>query len=96
MGGGTSGTQVQCQCSHLTAFAASFVVPVNTIDFDSVFEDVSAKLAQNFAILATLLGFLLLYYILVLILRHLDLKDQETVGPFLLCIDWLLIRPMSL
>lgn len=72
--------QIQCLASHLTYFAAGFVVPPNTINFSTIFSRVASELADNFVVLATLLGILAAYYALALLLRYADKADALKVG----------------
>ncbi|XP_002737449.1 polycystin-1-like protein 2 [Saccoglossus kowalevskii] len=64
---------ITCVCNHLTSFTAGeFVVPVNKIDFSSVF---NKDIADNAVVLATVLVFFAIYAILALWLRRKDKND---------------------
>ncbi|XP_070554320.1 polycystin-1-like protein 2 [Ptychodera flava] len=62
-----------CQCNHLTSFtAADFVVPVNKIDFTTVF---NAGVENSILVLVTLTVLLLIYILLVILMRKKDKQD---------------------
>uniref|UniRef100_A0ABM0GNB4 Polycystic kidney disease protein 1-like 3-like n=1 Tax=Saccoglossus kowalevskii TaxID=10224 RepID=A0ABM0GNB4_SACKO len=74
---------IRCQCNHLTSFTASdFVVPVNKIDFGTVF---TKNILDNSSVLITILTFFVAYVLLAIYLRR---KDKQDI------VNWRLI-PLS-
>ncbi|XP_076075764.1 polycystin-1-like protein 2 [Mytilus galloprovincialis] len=65
----------RCLCNHLTSFGVDFFVPPNEIDFKSVFNNLDQKLKDNWAVLATLCGFVFFYIVGVIWTRYQDKKD---------------------
>ena len=55
-----------------------FVAP-NQIHFDTVFDDLDTKLADNYAVLVTLVVAVVLYVVGVVWARRMDRKDVEKV-----------------
>ena len=53
---------------------------VNAINFRTVFDDLSAKLADNPAVLSTVLVILFIYVLGLVWARRMDKKDIEKVG----------------
>ena len=68
-----------CGCNHLTFFGGDFVVAPNTIDFDTVFGKFASNIGDNLAVLCTVIGLLVLYWLGLLLLRRMDKKDQSKV-----------------
>nr|XP_002733735.2 PREDICTED: polycystic kidney disease protein 1-like 2-like [Saccoglossus kowalevskii] len=72
---------ITCSCNHLTSFsAADFVVPVNKIDFSTVF---TKNILDNSVVLIVILAFFLIYVILTIYMRKKDKDDliRWTVWP---------------
>ena len=59
--------------------AGLFSAP-NTIDFGSVFQNFDKKLLENIAVVATVLGVILLYIPVCVFVRRLDKKDAGKVS----------------
>ena len=60
-------------------FSSDWVVPPNTIDFSTVFDNFSGKLLENIHVFLTITLVIVFYFILVIILRRYDKKDVEKV-----------------
>ena len=71
--------KAECLSTHTTNFGASFFVPPNTINFNTVF-DKFANLGDNAAVFSTVIVVLCLYFIPLLFLRRLDKKDIVRVS----------------
>ena len=54
----------------------------NTINFDTVFDDLDQKLKENIHVVITVLGIVLLYFIAVPFIRRLDKNDKLKVCNF--------------
>ncbi|CAI9719574.1 polycystic kidney disease 1-like 2 [Octopus vulgaris] len=65
----------RCLCNHLTSFGADFIVPVNKINFDTVFLNLDEKIKDNFAVLAMLCSVFSLYFMLIIWARRQDKRD---------------------
>ncbi|XP_021359195.1 uncharacterized protein LOC110454143 [Mizuhopecten yessoensis] len=65
----------RCLCNHLTSFGADFYTPPNKINFNTVFDNLGAKIADNWAVLATLVAIFVLFFILAVWARHKDKLD---------------------
>ncbi|XP_060067155.1 uncharacterized protein LOC132547415 [Ylistrum balloti] len=65
----------RCLCNHLTSFGADFYTPPNKINFNTVFDNLGAKIADNWAVLATLCSIFVLFFILAIWARHKDKLD---------------------
>eukprot|EP00106_Octopus_bimaculoides_P013343 XP_014780785.1 PREDICTED: polycystic kidney disease protein 1-like 2 [Octopus bimaculoides] len=65
----------RCLCNHLTSFGTDFFVPVNKINFDTVFLNLDEKLKDNFAVLAMLCSVFSLYFMLIIWARRQDKRD---------------------
>lgn len=59
--------------NHLTSFASSFYVPVNTIDFAYVFAN--ANLAENHTVFTVVISLLGGYILMLIWLRKKDKQD---------------------
>ncbi|XP_071482651.1 polycystin-1-like protein 2 [Diadema antillarum] len=68
----TTRFQTECLCNHLTSFASTFYVPVNTIDFSTVF---SKPLKDNALVFGTVMGFAGVYLLLLIYARRKDKQD---------------------
>ena len=68
------------------SLGAGLVTAPNTIDFGSVFLNLGAKLLENLPVLITVLGFILVYIVLIVVLRRMDKRDDLRVSnqPFYL------------
>lgn len=58
--------------------AGLFVGP-NTIDFGTVFDNFGAKLLENMAVVATVIGVIIIYIPFAVICRRFDKKDRVKV-----------------
>ena len=65
-----------CSCNHLTFFAGNFIVAPNTIDFNTVWGKF-ADIGNNWVVLATVGGLIIIYWMVLLIIRRLDRADLE-------------------
>ncbi|XP_068684513.1 polycystin-1-like protein 2 [Montipora foliosa] len=76
----TTSKQLQCLCTHLSAFGGDFFVAPNPIDFDKVFA-AFGNLAEsgNFAVLSTVCVILGLYLIALVFARREDKQDELRV-----------------
>ena len=62
------------------SMTAGLVVPPNTIDFDTVFDDMGAKTAENPGVLIVVSILAGLYLLLLIPIRYLDVRDYKTVS----------------
>ncbi|XP_077998217.1 polycystin-1-like protein 2 [Glandiceps talaboti] len=78
----TSDATIVCECNHLTKFvAADIIVPVNTIDFSTVF---SKDITDNSVVLLTISAFFIIYILIVMWMRRKDKHDLiEWLSPSL-------------
>ena len=66
---------------QVSTYASGFKMPtVNAINFRTVFDDLSAKLADNPAVLSTVLVILFIYVLGLVWARRMDKKDIEKVS----------------
>ncbi|XP_076456106.1 polycystin-1-like protein 2 [Babylonia areolata] len=70
----------RCLCSHLTSFGTGVFVAPNQIHFDTVFDDLGSKLADNYAVLVTLCLIFFLYVLGLVWARRMDRRDVEKWG----------------
>jgi len=63
----------------MAGFGAGFITPVNTINFQTVFENLDQKLVDSVAVWATIIAFVLIYIPFAVLARHLDKKDALKV-----------------
>ena len=72
---------IQCLCTHLSAFGGDFIVAPNPIDFDKVFA-AFGNLAEsgNFVVLAVVCSIWGLYFLMLIIARRADKKDELKVS----------------
>ncbi|XP_072168407.1 polycystin family receptor for egg jelly-like [Diadema setosum] len=68
----TTRFQTECLCNHLTSFASTFYVPVNTIDFNTVFDK---SITDNALVFGTVVGFAGVYLLLLIYARRKDKQD---------------------
>ena len=68
-------------------FSSDWVVPPNTIDFSTVFDDFGGKLLENIHVFLTITLVIVFYFILVIILRRYDKKDVEKVRNWLATLE---------
>ena len=71
--------RVQFRSNLLAGFGAGFVTPVNTINFETVFDNLGQKIIDNVVVWATILAFILTYTPFAVLARHLDSKDAVKV-----------------
>ena len=69
--------RTQCLCNHLTSFGSEFVVPVNTIDFSTVFS--LENFIEAIPVFVTVGLALILYVIVCVWARHKDKQDIAKV-----------------
>ncbi|XP_071106159.1 polycystin family receptor for egg jelly-like [Haliotis cracherodii] len=70
----------RCLCNHLTAFASGVFTPPNSINFNTVFNNLGAKLLDNNAVLITLCVIFFLYIVCAIWARRKDKRDVERWG----------------
>ncbi|ESP04057.1 hypothetical protein LOTGIDRAFT_109826, partial [Lottia gigantea] len=70
----------RCLCNHLTSFASGVFVPPNQINFDTVFDDLGAKLLDNNAVLITISCMIFVYLVASVWARRKDKQDVEKWG----------------
>ncbi|XP_050394123.2 polycystic kidney disease protein 1-like 2 isoform X2 [Patella vulgata] len=70
----------RCMCTHLTSFGSGIFVPPNQISFNTVFNNLGAKLADNNAVLITLCVIIFLYFVGTIWARRKDRQDVEKWG----------------
>ena len=75
----TNELQTVCECNHLTLFASNWIVPPNTIDFSTVFDDVGAKIVDNIHVIVMIIIVLMVYIVMVVVFRRLDKTDESKV-----------------
>jgi len=63
----------------MAGFGAGFITPVNTINFNTVFDNLGQKLIDNVAVWATIVAFFVIYIPFAVLARHLDKKDALKV-----------------
>lgn len=66
--------QTVCASTHLTSFLSDFIVPPNTIDFNTVWSKF-ANLGENAAVFSTVISLIGIYIIIIIWGRHMDKKD---------------------
>ena len=71
---------VQFKSNLFGNFGAGLVVPPNTIDFSTVFDDFGAKIIENLPVFMTVLTVIVSYIILVVVCRKYDQKDKFKVS----------------
>jgi len=71
--------RVKFRSNLLAGFGAGFITPVNTINFDTVFDNLGQKLIDNVAVWATILAFIVIYIPFAVLSRHLDKRDALKV-----------------
>ena len=76
----TTYSETQCQCNHLTSFAAGFMVKPNTIDFDFVFSNLDFH--KNPTLYITQILVAVIYLAFAIWARREDKKDLEKVGNY--------------
>lgn len=69
---------VVCLCDHLTSFGADFFVAPNPIDFAVIAKNIG-NLANNLAVLLTLVGMFVLFIVGIVYFRREDKRDLEKV-----------------
>ena len=77
---GSTPEKIQCLCTHLSAFGGDFLVAPNPIDFDKVFA-AFGNLGEtgNFVVLSLICSIWGLYFILLILARRADKKDELKV-----------------
>ena len=68
-----------CLCTHLTSFGTGVFVAPNQIHFDTVFDNLDAKIADNYAVVIALSVVYFLYFVGLVWARRMDRKDVEKV-----------------
>ena len=68
-------------------FSSDWVVPPNTIDFSTVFDNFGGKLLENIHVFLTITLVIVFYFILVIILRRYDKKDVKKVRNWLATLE---------
>ena len=74
---------LQCLCTHLSAFGGNIFVAPNPIDFDKVFTEFT-RLGEtkNFVVLTTVCVIFGVYFIGLVLARWADKKDKRKVSIF--------------
>ena len=72
--------EVVFKSNFMGSMTAGLVVPPNTIDFDTVFDDIGAKTAENPGVLIVVSILAGLYLLLLIPIRYLDVRDYKTVS----------------
>ena len=73
------GGKVKFRSNIFGSMGAGLFVAPNTIDFSTVFQNLDQKLLDNIAVVATVLGLIILYIILLIIARRFDKRDELKV-----------------
>lgn len=78
----TSGVpgKVVFRSNLLGGFGTGFVTPINTIDFNTLFDNIGQKLIDSACVWGTIIAILLLYVPFAVLARRLDKKDLFKVG----------------
>ncbi len=76
----TTSKSVRFKSNLLGSIGAGLFVGPNMIDFGTVFDNFGQKLLDNIAVVATVLGVIILYFPLLILCRRLDKKDQLKVN----------------
>ena len=84
--GATTQYRTKCMCNHLTSFGSDFVVPVNTIDFSTVFS--LENFIEAIPVFVTVSLVLLLYVVSLIWARHMDKKDVAKVREHNTSVQW--------
>ncbi|EDO41253.1 predicted protein, partial [Nematostella vectensis] len=71
--------KVHCLCNHLSSFGGDFFVEPNPIDFDKVYLALVNPKVEDFVVMTTVIGILILYLITLLFARRADKKDEIKV-----------------
>jgi len=71
--------RVKFKSNLLAGFGAGFITPVNTINFETVFDDLDQKIIDSVAVWATIVAFIVIYIPFAVLARHLDRKDALKV-----------------
>ncbi|XP_069123303.1 uncharacterized protein [Argopecten irradians] len=82
LGNVTTYTETSCHTSHLTSFGTNVFVPPNTIDFKTVWSKFSA---DNVAVIATVGGLIVLYFLVLFWVRRADQRDVAQWAIYPLC-----------
>ena len=72
--------RVKFKSNLLAGFGAGFITPVNTINFETVFENLDQKIIDSVAVWATIIAFIVIYIPFAVLARHLDRKDALKVN----------------
>ena len=64
----------------MAGFGAGFITPVNTINFETVFQNLDQKLIDSIAVWMTIIAFIIIYIPFAVFARHLDKKDALKVN----------------
>jgi len=66
--------------NFMGSMTSDLFIPPNTIDFDEVFDDLGAKTAENPYVLILVCLIAGLYFILLIPIRRLDVRDYKRVS----------------
>ena len=72
--------ELQCFCTHLTAFGGSIFVAPNPIDFNKVWERLKDPDPASFVVLITVCIIFGIYFIGLVFARRADKKDMKKVS----------------
>jgi len=73
-------TRVKFRSNLMAGFGAGFITPVNTINFETVFQNLPQKIVDSVAVWATIVAFIVIYVPFAVLARHLDKKDALKVS----------------
>ncbi|KAF6038212.1 hypothetical protein EB796_003483 [Bugula neritina] len=77
----STGEEVVFKSNFMGSMTSDLFIPPNTIDFDEVFDDLGAKTAENPYVLILVCLIAGLYFILLIPIRRLDVRDYKRNKP---------------
>lgn len=84
VGAGTSSSEIQCLCNHLTSFAGQVFVVPNVIDVDKLIATTFLELlmppSSNEIILSIVIAVFFIYILLLVWARRLDVHNEKKVS----------------
>lgn len=75
----TSETEVVFKSNFMGSMASGLFIPPNTIDFDTVFDDIGAKTRENPYVLIVCCILIGSYLLLLIPVRRMDVRDLKKV-----------------
>ncbi|XP_033737386.1 polycystic kidney disease protein 1-like 2 [Pecten maximus] len=82
LGNITTYSEAPCESTHLTTFGTNVFVPPNTINFNTVWSKFSA---DNVAVISTVGGLLVVYFLVLFCVRRADKRDVTKWAIYPLC-----------